>query len=131
MYPPIGVFRSQLSDYSNSRPFTVGLGTEWSASFHHGSFLDLFVSKRALAQRTTLFLPNNFAAGTTLSHMVCCKFHGHSLNNALLTGPDLLQSFIHILFRFCQFPKTVSADIEGMFLQVGDIPKDQPFIRFL
>ena len=59
------------------------------------------------------------------------KFHGHSLNNALLTGPDLLQSLIHILFRFRQFPKAVSADIEGMFLQVGVIPKDQPSIRFL
>ena len=59
------------------------------------------------------------------------KFHGHSLNNALLTGPDLLQSLIHILFRFRQFPKAVSADTEGMFLQVGVIPKDQPSIRFL
>ena len=59
------------------------------------------------------------------------KFHGHSLNNALLTGPDLLQSLIHILFRFRQFPKAVSADIEGMFLQVGVIPKDQPSLRFL
>ena len=59
------------------------------------------------------------------------KFHGHSLNNALLTGPDLLQSLIHILFRFRQFSKVMSADIEGMFLQVGDIPKDQPSIRFL
>ena len=59
------------------------------------------------------------------------KFHGHSLNNALLTGPELLQSLIHILFRFRQFPKAVSADIEGMFLQVGVIPKDQPSIHFL
>ena len=59
------------------------------------------------------------------------KFHGHSLNNAILTGPDLLQSLIHILFRFRQFPKAVSADIEAMFLQVGVIPKDQPSIRFL
>ena len=62
------------------------------------------------------------------------KFHGYSLNNALLTGSDLLQSLIHILFRFRQYPvrpNAVSADIEGMFLQVGVIPKDQPSIRFL
>ena len=26
------------------------------------------------------------------------KFHGCSLNNGLLTGPDLLQKLIHILF---------------------------------
>ena len=59
------------------------------------------------------------------------KFHGYSLNNALLTGPDLLQSLIHIVFRFRQYPNALSADIEGMFLQVGVIPKDQPSLRFL
>ena len=59
------------------------------------------------------------------------KFHGQSLNNALLTGPDLLQSLIHILIRFRQHKYAVSADIEGMFLQVGVIPKDQPSLRFL
>ena len=59
------------------------------------------------------------------------KFHGYSLNSALLTGPDLLQSLIHIVFRFRQYPNAVSADIEGMFLQVGVIPKDQPSLRFL
>ena len=59
------------------------------------------------------------------------KFHGFSLNNPLLTGPDLLQSLIHILFRLRQYPNSVSTVIEGMFLQVGVIPKDQPSIRFL
>ena len=59
------------------------------------------------------------------------KFHGQSLNNALLTGPDLLQSLIHILIRFRQHKYDVSADIEGTFLQVGVIPKDQPSLRFL
>ena len=59
------------------------------------------------------------------------KFQGQSLNNALLTGPDLLQSLIHILFRFRQHQHAVSADIEGMFLQVGVIPKDRPSLRFL
>ena len=53
------------------------------------------------------------------------------LNNALLTGPDLLQSLIHILIRFRQYPYAVSADIEGMFLQVGVIPDDRPSLRFL
>ena len=59
------------------------------------------------------------------------KFHGYSLNKALSTGPDLLQSLIHIVFRFRQYRNAVSADIEGMFLQVGVIPKDQPSLRFL
>ena len=59
------------------------------------------------------------------------KFHGISLNNALLTGPDLLQNLIHVLMRFRQHPYAVSADIEGMFLQVGVIPQDRPSLRFL
>ena len=59
------------------------------------------------------------------------KFQCQSLNNALLTGQDLLQSLIHILCRFRQYPHAVSADIEGMFLQVGVIPEDRPSLRFL
>ena len=60
------------------------------------------------------------------------KFHGQSLNSALLVGPELLQSLIHILFfRFRQYLFAVSADIEGMFLQVGVIPRDRPSLRFL
>ena len=59
------------------------------------------------------------------------KFQGQSLNNALLTGPDLLQSLTHVLLRFRQHKYAVSADIEGMFLQVGAIPKDRPSLRFL
>ena len=59
------------------------------------------------------------------------KFHGVSLNNALLTGPHLLQTLIHVLMRFRQQPYAVSADIEGMFLQVGVIPQDRPSLRFL
>ena len=59
------------------------------------------------------------------------RFQGQSLNNLLLTGPDLLRNLIHILIRFRQHPHAVSADIEGMFLQVGVIPDDRPSLRFL
>ena len=59
------------------------------------------------------------------------KFHGVSLNSKLLTGPDLLQTLIHVLMRFRQHPYAVSADIEGMFLQVGVIREDRPSLRFL
>ena len=59
------------------------------------------------------------------------NFHGASLNKSLLTGPDLLQIFIYVLLGFRQHPYAVSADIEGMFLQVGVLPSDQPSLRFL
>ena len=58
------------------------------------------------------------------------KFHGVSLNSKLLTGPGLLQTLIHVLMLFRQHPYAVSADIEGMFLQVGVIPEDRPSLRF-
>ena len=58
------------------------------------------------------------------------KFHCSFSNNALLTGPDLLQNLIHVLMRFRQYQYVVSADIEGMFLQVGVLPQDQPSIPF-
>ena len=59
------------------------------------------------------------------------KFHGASLNKSLITGPDLLQNIIYVLLRFRQHPFAVSADIKGMFLQVGVLPCDQPSMRFL
>ena len=59
------------------------------------------------------------------------KFHGASLKKSLLTGPDLLQNLIYVLLRFRQHPYAVSTNIEGMFLQVGVLPSDQPSLRFL
>ena len=59
------------------------------------------------------------------------KFHGTSLNKSLLTGPDLLQNLIHVLLRFRQHQFAVSADIGGMFLQVGVPDCDQPSLHFL
>ena len=43
----------------------------------------------------------------------------------------MLGPLILILFRFRLYPNAVSADIEGIFLLVGVIPKDQPSFRFL
>ena len=57
--------------------------------------------------------------------------HGASRNKSLLTGLELLRNLIYVLLRFSQHPFAVSADIEGMFLQVGVLPCDQPSLRFL
>ena len=59
------------------------------------------------------------------------KFRDVSLNSALLRGPVLLQNLLQILLRFRQHQYAVSADIEGMFLQVGVPEEDQPSLRFL
>ena len=57
-------------------------------------------------------------------------FHKQSLNSALMAGPDLLQNLLYIILKFRQHRYTVSADIEGMFLQVGVPDKDQTSLPF-
>ena len=59
------------------------------------------------------------------------RFHGTSLNKSLLVGPDLLQNLFFALSRFCQHKYAVSADKEGLFLQVGVLARDQFSLRFL
>ena len=59
------------------------------------------------------------------------RFHGSSLNNSLLVGPDLLQNLLFILMRFREHKYAISADIEGMFMQVGLLENDQHSLRFL
>ena len=53
-------------------------------------------------------------------------FHGYSLNSALLTGPDPVQSLIHLFFQIPPIPPNP----QGLVLKVGLIPKNQPFFRF-
>ena len=59
------------------------------------------------------------------------KFHGASLNKSSLAGLDLLENLIFVLLRFRQHKYAVSANIEGMFLQVGVLARDQISLRFL
>ena len=59
------------------------------------------------------------------------KFEGVSLNNALLTGPDLLANLLEIILRFRKHPVGVLADIEGIFMQVAIREEDQSALRFL
>lgn len=56
---------------------------------------------------------------------------GKCLNDALLAGPDLLQSLFGVLIRFREGRIAVVADIKEMFLQIKVIEKDRDSLRFL
>ena len=59
------------------------------------------------------------------------KYQGVALKNKLLSGPDLLQSLIGIIFRFREQQIALSTDIEAMFLQVAVPSDDSRCLRFL
>lgn len=59
------------------------------------------------------------------------KSGGKSLNDALLAGPDLLQSLFGVLIRFREGRIGVVADIKEMFLQIKVTEQDRDSLRFL
>ena len=49
----------------------------------------------------------------------------------LFTGPDLLANLVGVILRLRRKKLPISADIEGMNLQVLVRPQDQKLLRFL
>ncbi|XP_063827870.1 uncharacterized protein LOC135077263 [Ostrinia nubilalis] len=60
-----------------------------------------------------------------------CKVNGNSLNDYLLTGPDLLSSLLGIILRFRENSIAVTGDIRDMFLRIKIHAEDQDALRFL
>lgn len=59
------------------------------------------------------------------------KYKGVSLNDHLLTGPELTNSLIGVLCQFRKGPVAVMCDIECMFHQFRVRAEDQDYLRFL
>ncbi|XP_065108476.1 uncharacterized protein [Paramisgurnus dabryanus] len=59
------------------------------------------------------------------------KFHGVSLNDTLLTGPDLINPLLGVLCRFRKEAVAIICDIERMFYQFSVTPESRNYLRFL
>lgn len=59
------------------------------------------------------------------------RCRGTSLNDQLLTGPDLLSSLLGNILRFREGSVAIAADIKEMFLRIKIIPEDQPSQLYL
>lgn len=59
------------------------------------------------------------------------KFCGVSLNDTLLTGPDLINSLLVVLCRFRKEAVAIICDIEKMFHQFYVSPELRNYLRFL
>lgn len=64
-------------------------------------------------------------------HDAAAKTKGVALNDALLKGPDLLQSLPGVMMRFRQHKIAVTADIGEMFMQVKLRKEDRDALRYL
>nr|XP_057941354.1 uncharacterized protein LOC131137424 [Doryrhamphus excisus]XP_057941355.1 uncharacterized protein LOC131137424 [Doryrhamphus excisus] len=59
------------------------------------------------------------------------KFQNTSLNEHLLTGPDLTNTLVGVLSRFRKGQVALMCDVERMFHQFHVAPRDQDYLRFL
>lgn len=59
------------------------------------------------------------------------KFHGVSLNDTLLTGPDLINPLVGVLCRFRKEAVAIICDIERMFYQFSVTPESRNYLKFL
>lgn len=59
------------------------------------------------------------------------RFRDTSLNDHLLTGPELTNTLVGVLCRFRKGPIAIMCDVERMFHQFHVRPEDQDYLRFL
>ncbi|VDI23532.1 Hypothetical predicted protein [Mytilus galloprovincialis] len=59
------------------------------------------------------------------------KFRGTSLNDVLMTGPNLVNSLLGVLLRFRKDKIAITADIRQMFYSFNVTPEHRDFLRFI
>ncbi|XP_044745202.1 uncharacterized protein LOC123307065 [Coccinella septempunctata] len=97
----------------------------------------LSVEEAAQTHNRTYYLPHfgvrnpNKPGKLRLVFDAAAKSHGVSLNDALLTGPDLLNSLPAVLMKFRQHAIAFVGDIKEMFHQINIKTEDVDSQRFL
>lgn len=85
--------------------------------------------------RPMWYLPHhhvlNKPGKTSVVFDCAAKYRGTSLNEQLLTGPDLTNSILGVLTRFREDRVALYADIECMFHQIRISPANRDAFRFL
>ncbi|PFX27139.1 hypothetical protein AWC38_SpisGene8168 [Stylophora pistillata] len=87
--------------------------------------------------KNTWYLPHHAVTNPNKPEKVrvvfdaAASYKGTSLNDQLVTGPDLLNPLVGVIMRFRLHAVAMIADIEAMFFQVRVIEKDQASLRFL
>ncbi len=59
------------------------------------------------------------------------RYQGKSLNDHLLSGPDLTNNLFGVLCRFRKHPIAITCDVEAMFHQFHVARDDRDYLRFL
>ncbi|XP_056603346.1 uncharacterized protein LOC130420207 isoform X2 [Triplophysa dalaica] len=95
------------------------------------------VPESELNDRTTWYIPHHGVyhpqkPGKIRVVFDCsAKFQNTSLNEHLLTGPDLTNTLVGVLCRFRKGRVAIMCDVERMFHQFHVAPSDQDYLRFL
>ena len=91
----------------------------------------LAVGPRTWTLPTFPVLNINKPGKVRLVNDAAARYCGVSLNDTLLTGPDLLNSMIGVVLRFRVGLVAIAADVEEMFLRVLTTEEDSDSLRFL
>ena len=90
------------------------------------------IAQQPLGQKPGYFLPHHpVLEKFRVVFNGAARYQGHCLNDFLDKGPEHTSSLIGALLRFSLDRYAVSADIKGMFYNVGIPEADRDFMRFL
>ncbi|KAL3970370.1 KRAB domain-containing zinc finger protein [Sarotherodon galilaeus] len=87
------------------------------------------VPEEELDKQSTWYIPHHGKLRVVFD--CSARFQDTSLNDHLLTGPELTNTLVGVLCRFRKGPVAIMCDVERMFHQFHVKPEDQDYLRFL